>query len=131
MSPSPINRRWLSLTAFLAALALICATACRRNEGPPPPLPADQIPVELKKAFGKAGPEIKDLVGEIERALQSKDYPAAHQSVLLLCNLPEATKEQRIVATRAMLTITASLQAAQAQGDANAAAVLKLQQRTR
>ena len=30
-----------------------------------------------------------------------------------------------------MLTLTASLQAAKAQGDANAAAVLKLQQRTR
>jgi hypothetical protein len=85
----------------------------------------------LKKAFGQSSPETKDLVGEIKRALQSKDYPAAHQSVLLLCNLPEATKEQRIVVTRAMLTITASLQAAQAQGDANAAAVLKLQQRTR
>ena len=125
MSPAPLSRGWLKLTAFLAALTLVCAIGCRRNEGPPPPLPAEQIPMELKKSFGQASPEIKGLVGEIERALESKDYPAAYQRVLLLCNLSEATKEQRLVATRAMLTLTASLRAAQVQGDANAAAVLQ------
>ena len=74
---------------------------------------------------------MKDLIGEIERALTSKDYPAAYQRVQVICNLPEATPEQRQVSTRALLTLTALLQSAQAQGDQGAAAVLKQQQRSR
>jgi hypothetical protein len=85
----------------------------------------------MQKAFAKTSTEVKDLIAEIERALSSKDYPAAYQRVQVICNLPEATQEQRQVSTRALLTLTALLQAAQAQGDQGAAAVLKQHQRTR
>jgi hypothetical protein len=119
------------LTGLIAVVAILGAVGCNRTPGPPPPLPAEQIPVEMQKAFAKTSTEVKDLIAEIERALSSKDYPAAYQRVQVICNLPEATQEQRQVSTRALLTLTALLQAAQAQGDQGAAAVLKQHQRTR
>ena len=119
------------LTGLVAVVAILGAGGCNRTPGPPPALPAEQIPVEMQKAFAKTSTEVKDLIAEIERALSSKDYPAAYQRVQVICNLPEATQEQRQVSTRALLTLTALLQAAQAQGDQGAAAVLKQHQRTR
>jgi hypothetical protein len=121
----------LKLTRLLAVVAILAAVGCNRTPGPPPPLSAEQIPVEMRKAFAKASTEVKDLIAEIDRALTSKDYPAAYQRVQLICNLPEATQEQRRVSTRALLSLTALLQAAQAQGDQGAAAILKQHQRTR
>lgn len=119
------------LSWLIALVAVLGALGCNRTPGPPPPLPAEQIPVEMQKAFAKSSTEVKDLIAEIERALSSKDYPAAYQRVQVICNLPEATPEQRQVSTRALLTLNALLQAAQAQGDQGAAAVLKQQQRSR
>jgi hypothetical protein len=121
----------LKLTGLIAAVAILGTLGCNRTPDPPPPLPAEKIPAEMQKAFAKGSTEVKDLIGEIERALTSKDYPAAYQRVQVICNLPEATPEQRQVSTRALLTLTALLQSAQAQGDQGAAAVLKQQQRSR
>lgn len=112
-------------------LVLLAAMACNRAVGPPPPLPAAQIPVEMRQAFAQAGSDVKELIEEIERALNSKDYTAAYQRMQLISNLPEATKEQRLVSARAVLTLTQLLQAAQAQGDQGAGDALRQQQRTR
>ena len=117
---------------FLVGLALLSAAGCNRgSSGPPPPLAVEQIPAEMQKAYSKATPEVKDAVAQLNSTLQNKDYPAAYQVVQVLCNLPVATKDQRLVSVRAMLTITGLLQAAQAQGDQNAAAVLSFQKKTR
>ena len=85
----------------------------------------------MGKAFGKSSPEVKGLVAGIEVALKDTNYPVAYQRVQSLCRLPKTTSEQRMVATRAMLTLTGLVRDSQAQGDQSAAAVLKLQQRTR
>jgi hypothetical protein len=131
-NPSPGSfARLHNLPGLMAIVAILGALGCNRTAGPPAPLPVEHIPVEMKKAFATASPEVKDLVAEIERALTSKDYPAAYQRVQMICNLPEATQEQRQVSARALLALTTLLQAAQAQGDQGAAAVLKQHQRTR
>ena len=110
---------------FLVGLALLSATGCNRgSSGPPPPLAVEQITAEMLKVYSKATPEVKDAVAQLNSTLQNKDYPAAYQFVQALCNAPVATKEQRLVTVRAMLTITGLLQTAQTQGDQNAAAVL-------
>ncbi len=119
------------LFAGLLAGLMLVTPGCSRNPGPPSPLPAEQIAPEMQKAFAKSSTEVKDLIGEIERALQSKDYTAAYQRVQMISNLPEATPEQRAVTARAALTLTSLLQAAQAQGDQNASAALRQQQRSR
>jgi hypothetical protein len=123
-------RNFVSSLAFAAILMLIGPTGCSRGTaGPPPPLAVEQIPAELQKVYAKATPDVKELVALINTALQNKDYPVAHQDVQILCDMPGATKEQRLVAIRSSLTLTGLLQAAQAQGDEKAAAVLTQQKR--
>jgi uncharacterized protein HemY len=85
----------------------------------------------MQRAFGKASPEVKDAVGRVNSALGTNDYPAAYHEVQALCELPGETQEQRLLAARALLTITGLLQAEQAKGGQEAAAALKLRQTSR
>ena len=119
------------LALGMALAAVLSSLACNHAAGPPAPLPVEQIPGEIKKAFAQARPEVQSLITELDGALETHDYAAAYQRVQLICYLPDATEKQHLVSSRAMLTLTALLQAARAQGDSNAAAVLNFQQRTR
>jgi hypothetical protein len=112
------------LASFLAASAVFGFTACHQDSTPPTPLAAEQIPAELLRAYAKAKPEVMQIVTEINSSLQAKDYPTAFHSVEVLCNVPEANKDQRTTAVRAMLTINGLLQTAQAQGDTKATEAL-------
>ncbi len=121
------------LVAVCFGVLVFCGPAgCSRSGSqPPPPLAVEQIPAEMKKAFAKAPTEVKDAVNQLNTSLESKDYVAASQAVQILFNLPVATKDQRMVSVRAMLTINGLLQTAQAQGDQKAAEALALQRRTK
>jgi len=92
-------------------------------------LAVEQIPTEMNKAFAKAPADVKDVVNQLNTTLGAKDYVAASQAIQTLFNLPVATKDQRMVTVRSMLTINSLLQTAQAQGDQKAAAVLSEQRR--
>src|SRR5947208_829110 len=83
------------MKTLCAAAAVLVLVGCGRTVGPPPPLPVEQIPTEIKKVFGKAKPEVNDLITTISSTLQAKDYAAAYQAVQILCNLPDETKDQR------------------------------------
>jgi hypothetical protein len=123
--------RRLSAISLVTCVAILGAIGCGKDPGPPPPLALEQIPVEMQKAFDNAEPEAKESVGRLTSALETKDYPVAYEEVQALCNLPGESKEQRVLAARALLTITGLLQTAQAQGDERAANALKLRQMTR
>jgi hypothetical protein len=126
-----IKHSLVSAIYVIAVMAVLGPFGCSRDSGPPPPLAAEQIPAELRKAFSSAGTEAKDTVGRIIAALQDKDCATAYQEVQTLCTLPDETKEQRALGARALLTITGLLQTAQAQGDERAATALKLRQISR
>src|SRR5436853_7813422 len=115
--------------ALLVSLILFGAAGCNRTSQPPPPLAIEQIPAEMKKAFAKAPADAKAMVDQLNAGLEAKDYAAASQTVQVLFNLPVATKEQRMVSARAMLTINGLLQTAQSQGAQKAAEALALQRR--
>jgi len=117
----------LILTFYLAlGLISLAGPGCHhQNDGPPPPLPAEQIPAAFAAGFKDAKPEVKDLADKFLKTLEAKDYPAAHQVSQELQMLEAATKPQQLLAARAFLTVTSLLQAAQAQGDENAAAEIK------
>jgi EAL domain-containing protein (putative c-di-GMP-specific phosphodiesterase class I) len=66
-----------------------------------------------QKAYAKAAPEAKETVAVLNSSLQNKDYAAAFEAVQALFNAPVASKEQRLVAVRSMLTITTLLQNAE------------------
>jgi hypothetical protein len=112
-------------------LITLCLAGCNREQGPPPSLAVEKIPAELEKAFAKASPESKDLVAKVTSGLQTKDFPAAYDAIQALGAVPSTTKEQRSVATRAMLTIYGLLQEAQSQGDEKSAAALRYHQSTK
>jgi hypothetical protein len=114
-----------------ALVVLVILSACRREDAPLPPLPADQIAAEFGKGFNNAKQNVKDAADRVLKALAAKDYPAAYQAVQELCSAGNATKEQQRLAARAMITIAGLLQTAQVQGDEKAAAALKSYQSTK
>ncbi len=118
----------VSLRNCFLALFIPCVIAlgCHREVGPPAPLPAENIPGEFQKAFAKAAPEAKDLSSRVVAALTSKEYAGAYAAVQELCASPQASKAQKQLAARALLTITGLLQTAQSQGDQSAAEALEL-----
>lgn len=119
----------LLLPARLVLSSLIFLIfGCAKDPGPPPPLPVEQIAVELDKSFKAARPETKDLVAKVSSSLQGKDYPAAYDAIQALSTVPDTTPEQRRLSARAMLTIYGLLQTAQSQGDENASAALRYHQ---
>ena len=114
------------LSLLLTTLALIIAGAgCDGTSAPPPPLPVEQISAEFQKTFGKSSAAAKDLSGQITAAVAAKKYPAAFELIQMLLSLPDLTKEQQMIASRAMLTMNSLLQTAQSQGDQDAALTLK------
>ena len=120
--------RTISCTGLLLLMALL---GCSRDDKPPPPLAVEQIPVELDKAF-KSGPQqARDLVAKVTASLQKKDFPAAYDAVHALSSLPDASRDQRALASRAELSVYGLLQTAQAQGDENAAAAVRFLKSTK
>lgn len=117
---------------LFTCLAGMVGLGCRKEAGPPAPLAAEQIPAEFAQGFKDAKPEVKEIADRVVKALEAKDYPAAHQAVQDLTMSPAASKAQQLLATRAFLTVTTLLQtAAQTQGDEKAAEALKLYQSTK
>ena len=88
----------------------------------------DQIPTALNQAFDKSPAERKELVDRALSALQNKEIGKAAMVLEGLCAIPEISKKQREVATRALLTLNEELQAATQRGDKEAAEVLRLRQ---
>jgi hypothetical protein len=114
------------LAVLLTTVALIIAgTGCDGTTAPPQPLPVEQISAEFQKAFGKSSAAATDLSGQITTAVAAKKYPAAFELIQMLLSLPDLTKEQQLIASRAMLTVNSLLQTAQSQGDQEAASALK------
>jgi hypothetical protein len=85
----------------------------------------------MEKAFANAKPEAKEVVAQVVSALQSQDYPKASLGMQTLSGVADLTKEQRLLAARASLSINERLQSAQAQGDEKAAEVLRFQHSTK
>jgi len=109
------------------ALILVSAfvVACRQESSAPAPLPVEQVPAALLKAFTKAKPEAKDLVNQIVSALQAQDYSNAYLELQNLAARSGLDKEQQSVTSRSVLTVNGLLQqAAQTKGDTKAAETL-------
>jgi hypothetical protein len=107
------------------ALALMLGLGCDRSVSPPAPLPIEQLPAALEKAFSKAKSEARDLASQVIASLQAEDYSKAYVGLQSLAGRPGLNKEQLSVTTRGLLTVNDLLQSAQGKGDAKAAATLK------
>jgi hypothetical protein len=117
-----------SLAVLLCGGLLVCFGAGCGSGGPPAPLALDQIPAAITKGFATAKPEHKELADRAVSALQAKETGKALLVIQGLCGVPELTKAQRAVATRALLALNEELQAAAARGDKEAAEFLRVRQ---
>ena len=115
----------LMMVALSLQVLWLCATGCSKNVTAPPPLPADQLPAAMQKAFSKAKPEIKEVADQVVASLQATDYAKAFAGMQKLGGQSGLNKEQIDVITRGSLTLNGLLQAAQTQGDQKAAETLK------
>jgi len=107
-------------------LAALVGVGCNRSaSAPPAPLPLEQIPAALQKAFSNAKPESKALADQIVTTLQAQDFSKAYYQMQSLSSAPGLNKEQQNVTSRAVLTLNTALQSAQSKGDAQAAETLK------
>ena len=64
------------ILTFCLALGLVslAGPGCHhQNDGPPPPLPAEQIPAAFAAGFKDAKPEVKDLADKFLKTLEAKD----------------------------------------------------------
>jgi len=120
-----LSFRYTLLLSLLLALGVLPGCGGGSPPGPPPPLAVADLPTELQKAFVKAKPETQEAARVVAAAVQAKDYPAAYRALQPLLTLPEATKQQRTITARSLITINQQLQEAQAKGDANAAAIIQ------
>jgi len=114
---------------FPLLLVLLAGSGCDRASKPLPPLPLDQLPVALEKAFTKAEAETKDLAGSVVASVRSQDYARAYLSLQTLLGKPNLSREQKDVTARGMITVHIALETAQANGDAAAAQTLQNLQR--
>jgi hypothetical protein len=116
---------------FSLLLLLLAGSSCDRASKPPAPLPLDQLPAALEKAFSKAEPDTKELAASIAAAVRSQDYPKAYLGLQNLVGKPKLSREQADVTARAMLTAHDALQAAQGNGDTTAAQTLEVQRKNK
>jgi hypothetical protein len=108
---------------------LLVGSSCDQASKPLPPLPLDQLPAALEKAFTKANPETKDLAGSVVASVSSQDYAKAYLNLQTLLGKPNLSREQKDVTARGMITVHNALESAQANGDAAAAKTLQNLQR--
>ena len=115
--------------AFL--LLLITGLGCKKDVPPPTPLPVEQFAATFSKAFAGAKAEIKDLAGQIVKAVQAQDYSTAFGQLQTLTSAPSLTQDQQSVLGRALLTVNDLLATAQSQGDQNATQTIREYQRNK
>lgn len=119
------------ITAPALLFVLAVGLGCNRTTPPPTPLTAEELPGALEKAFSKAKPQAKELATLVVTSVKARDFAKAFASIQALVAVPDLTKDQVNVASRATITVSGLLQEAQAQGDAKAAAAVKLYRETK
>lgn len=112
---------------FFAALLMAVAVVlgCSKNVPPPEPIPLDQLPAAMDKAFAPAKGEAKEIADQVVAALNAKDYAKAATGLQKLTVLSGLSKEQVSTAARGVLTVNQALQEAQSKGDQKAVQTLK------
>ena len=110
---------------MLASIFILAVAGCNRTVSPPTPVPIQQLPAALDKAFTKAKPDAKDLAKQIGDLVRTQDYGRAFFAMQNLVAKPGLNDDQQEVATGGLLTLNTLMQEAQAKGDAKAAEALK------
>jgi hypothetical protein len=118
------------IVAQLGLTGALLLAGCKPGSTAPAPLPLNQIPAAMHKAFSNSPSETKELVEKMLGAVQTTNYSAAYQTGQAINSTAGITKEQLRTTSRALLTIYSGLQEASAQGDQAASAIISYQKHT-
>jgi hypothetical protein len=110
---------------------LLVGLGCDRSSAPPTALAVEEFPAAFEKAFSKAKPETKELAKQIVTGVQAKDYSKAFLALQSLLSDATLSKQQMSVTSGALLTVNSLLEAAQAEGNQNAAETIKVYRSTK
>ena len=105
---------------FVLALVVALASGCKKQPVAVAPLPVEQVPTTIEKAFQQAAPEVRQDATAALSALQNQNEPKAFFELHDLAARPELTPEQREAAMRAWAAVYAKLRAAAEKGDKKA-----------
>jgi hypothetical protein len=120
-----MGRKNTTRIVVLLLLFSVCGFGCKPKALMPAPLPADQLPAALEKAFRTAPAEVKGLADQVIASIKAQNYAKAHPQLQSLAMAPNLNKEQTDVTARGLLTLYGLLQSAEAQGDQKAAEALQ------
>ena len=112
-------------------LVLGFTAGCSRHQ-PPQPLALSEIASAMALVYTNAPPPVKSLAQQAVEAIETGNYLRAYNQFQALVSIPTLSKDQRSVASRAMLTANSELQvAAENSGDEQAIQALQFHQATK
>jgi hypothetical protein len=114
---------------LVCLVVLTAGAGCSRSDTQPQTVSLEQLPVTLEQSFAKAGEETKAQVKATADLVRQREYVRAFQSLQSLSARSGLTREQSRTVAGALLTMNNTLQNAQSQGDAVAAATLQKHRR--
>ena len=100
------------------------SNGCQKQAGPPTLTPEEIAPA-VQKSFLDAKPDAKALAAELADSIQHKDYPKAFLQSQDLGDRQDLSSDQRQASARAGMLVMQQLAAAAANGDQQAAEILK------
>jgi hypothetical protein len=122
---------WITWCLFGLLLATALMTGCSEAERPVAPIALEEIPTALSKAFASGKAESKDISAQTAVAVQAKDYAKAATLLETLRQRPDLTTQQGRTVAGAAMSVHSALATAEANGDQQAAEVLKAQRMTK
>ena len=114
-------RKWL--TAFGGAVLALALAGCGNSSSGAAQTP-EEAKAALQQAFTKAPAEVRAIAGEVQAAIQEKNDGKAFLQLGTLSSRQDLTPEQRGVAALSMQAMAQKLNAAAANGDKEAAALM-------
>jgi hypothetical protein len=112
-----------SATSIVLLSILLSAPACRKQIAAKP-LPIDEIPKTIQKAFKESTPETSNVVSDVITFVH-QDPGKTLEELQILSAQPNLTAEQRQATDRAMYSVLNKLSQSAAKGDKQAEEAMK------
>ncbi len=112
------------LSAFGGTVLSVALVGCGNSSSGAAKTP-EEAKVALQQAFATAPAEVKAITDEVQTAIQEKNDGKAFVQLGTLNSRQDLTREQRGVAALSMLALGQKLNAAAANGDKEAAALME------
>ncbi len=111
-------------STFVTAMTLLPLCGCGKDAGQGLPADLSKTPAEVQSAFAGAPPGLKQAADEAAQGISAGEYAGSMERIGELSTVPDLTSEQRRALGDAQTALVQKLSAAEAAGDAQAAAAM-------